>query len=276
MTPFLSLSLIMLTVLGAQADALRQGEAAYQQSDYATAQAAFERFLTATPSDAAVDVARFRLGQIALAKRDFTAASDRFGAVAASESPLADRASYYQGLASYRAKDYGRADLVWSNTIRSATDESIAARAQFGRAWCQVRRGNWGVAELALDRVMLLFPDDPLASRAESMQKELSRANHLPRRSSSKAKWMSTILPGSGQIYAGHVGNGLVSAGLNGGMAYVLGSAVNDRRWLDVGFLYLLGSRFYFGGRQNADKFANEHNERVVREFVDELARFEQ
>ena len=257
-------------------DLLREAEAAYQRGDFPQAHDEFQEFLRLRPVDVAADVARFRLAQAALNVGDLSAALEDFQHIAQTPSPLAERASYFAGLSAYRAGDYGRADVVWSQTVRGAEDRHVASRAQFGRAWCAIRQTRWNSARQALDRMELLFPEEPLTARSEDLQRALAQAENLPSRSPTKAKWLSTFLPGSGQLYTGHTANGLVSTALNGALIATIAKAASDGRWLDVGFLYLLGGRFYFGGRQNAEKFARQYNRRVTDGFLEDLGRYEE
>ena len=84
------------------------------------------------------------------------------------------------------------------------------------------------------------------------------------------------FLPGAGQVYAERYGNGAVSALLNGAFLYFMGKAAADERWVDAAFIYLIGARFYWGGRENAARFANEYNERETERFIERLAELSQ
>ena len=113
-------------------------------------------------------------------------------------------------------------------------------------------------------------------SRAAALRTALERAENLRYRSPRKAKWLSTILPGTGQIYAGRIGSGLASMALNGLFFYTTGRSLAKKRWVDALFFYLIGSRFYRGGRQNAERFAWEANRRIEAEFIETLGRYEE
>jgi hypothetical protein len=264
--------LVWAPLVALAADGLGAAEARYAAGDFAGAESHFRQHLRGEPGS---EVARFRAGQTAMALHGYGRAGDDFERVAAQGGALSERASFMAGLASYRLRDYVTAAGQWGDVVRSAERDDIAQAAQYGRAWCAIHRYQWPSSREELKRVTLLFPgldDDP---RAPPLLAELRRADALPMRSPTAAKWMSTIAPGVGQVYAGRVANGIVSAGLNGAFLYFLGRAVTDGRWVDALFIYVGGSRFYWGGRQNAEKFARARNDAMQRGFVADLARYD-
>ncbi len=251
---------------------LGEAEELFGSGDFVGAEGRFRRYLLNEPGS---EVARYRAGQAAMALGGYDRAGPDFEGVVALGGPLAARASFMAGLASYRLRDYVMAAGQWGDIVRSAERDDIAQAAQYGRAWCAIHRRQWPSAREELKRVTLLFPgryDDP---RVRPLLAELRRADALPLRSPTAAKWMSTVAPGAGQMYAGRVANGIVSTGLNGAFLYFLGRAVVDGRWVDALFIYVGGSRFYWGGRQNAEKFARARNEEQRARFVADLARYD-
>jgi hypothetical protein len=80
-----------------------------------------------------------------------------------------------------------------------------------------------------------------------------------------KAKILSYIIPGAGQLYTGHYLSGLLSLGWNALWGYLTVKSFVDERVFDgfaIGnFLWL---RFYVGNIQNAEKFAKEENLKIT------------
>lgn len=253
-------------------DALERGEARYSAGAFGEAERHYRLHLRDDPTS---DVARFRAAQSAMQLGNYELAGIDFARVAEAESALAERASFLAGLASYRLRDYATAASEWGEAIRWVEDDGIVAAAQYGRVWCAIHRHEWSSARSELTRMRQLFPGREETERERALTEALRGSDALPLRSPSAAKWLSTALPGAGQIYAGRVGNGAVSAGLNGAFLYLLGSSVVDGRWVDALFIYLGGSRFYWGGRQNAEKFARERNTESRARFVARLARYD-
>jgi tetratricopeptide (TPR) repeat protein len=85
-------------------------------------------------------------------------------------------------------------------------------------------------------------------------------------------KLMSYILPGSGQIYTGHYLSGAMSFAWNALFGYMAIKAFQDRRIVE-GLLIgdLLWYRFYRGNIQNAEKFANEKNIKLINQLIENL-----
>jgi tetratricopeptide (TPR) repeat protein len=84
-------------------------------------------------------------------------------------------------------------------------------------------------------------------------QKKLNRPNP------ETAYWLSVFLPGSGQLYAGDVKNGLNSLGLTVGLVFVAFRIATAQSWLDaVLTIAPWWQRYYMGGYNSARHIA-EH-----------------
>ncbi|MBI4777312.1 tetratricopeptide repeat protein [Candidatus Desantisbacteria bacterium] len=82
--------------------------------------------------------------------------------------------------------------------------------------------------------------------------------------SEKKALLLSTIIPGSGQIYAGGAMDGIMSFIFNASMAYLTVGRVKADDYLGAGLIVSVGGlRFYHGGRQNALQMARKANEQM-------------
>ena len=80
---------------------------------------------------------------------------------------------------------------------------------------------------------------------------------------------MSLFLPGSGQVYAGRPWNGLLSLVLNATAGYLTVDAFREDRHLDGTLLFtLVWSRFYFGGLDNAGRYAVAFNRKKIEEHL--------
>jgi TM2 domain-containing membrane protein YozV len=90
----------------------------------------------------------------------------------------------------------------------------------------------------------------------------------------SNVKLLSYIIPGAGQIYVGEYFSGLMSFAWNALWIYVTANAFADGRIIE-GFLVgdLLWLRFYRGNIQNAERFANEKNVKLLNRLLGNLQR---
>jgi tetratricopeptide (TPR) repeat protein len=81
------------------------------------------------------------------------------------------------------------------------------------------------------------------------------------------SKWMSTLLPGVGQIYSGSWLNGVGALAVNALTGLLLYHGVSNDEWLETGTFYLpLWWRYYSGNRYNAERLARAHNSDLARE----------
>ena len=92
------------------------------------------------------------------------------------------------------------------------------------------------------------------------------------------AKWLSTFLPGFGQIYCGEWRDGINALAINSLTSYLLIDALLEQRFQDLIISHLtLFDRYYRGNRQNAEKAAILRNERLNKAFAkDVLNRLQQ
>jgi len=91
-------------------------------------------------------------------------------------------------------------------------------------------------------------------------------------KSAAAAKWLSTFLPGLGQLYAGDVKNALNAFVLNGAIGYGVVSAFVQQDYIDTvlegGFLF---QRYYLGNRFRAAQIAGTRRLKKQREIAAEI-----
>lgn len=251
---------------------LSDAEDAYAHRDYQRAQRLFQELLTQALDEEIKTFLRFREAECALELREFDAAEETFRRLSSLADPeIAARARSMVGLIFYRRGEYLEARRVWGELVRTVEAVNLAAQMQYAVGWCSLRVGDLDQAQEDFQRVVFLFPESDSAQRAGEMLRRLSTLRAFPRRSAQAARWLSTFLPGAGQVYAGRLGNGCVSFLLNALAAYALGRSLTKRHWVDAIFVGVLGSRFYFGGRQNAARFAAEWNQQKREQLLQQL-----
>lgn len=77
-------------------------------------------------------------------------------------------------------------------------------------------------------------------------------------------KYISYIIPGSGQIFAGHVKDGIVAMAINGAFAYYGYRLYKDRDFITAFLTIPLFLRFYMGNATSAWGFTIERNNRII------------
>jgi hypothetical protein len=131
-----------------------------------------------------------------------------------------------------------------------------------------IYRGKWKKGAVELRRA---FPagektDVLMRQKIEHLERLFAEAGETPRKSSKGAVWLSTALPGAGQLYAGDPWDALNAFAVNAGLITVIWAAVKREWYIEGVLLFLYPLRhYYLGNRNNAGIAADERN-RVVDE----------
>jgi TM2 domain-containing membrane protein YozV len=147
----------------------------------------------------------------------------------------------------------------------------ISAQAKYLEAWSYLSERDWYSAIAEFRKVAQFQLNSQLSIKAERFADETLASIRLPRKSPTLARWMSTFLPGSGQIYAGRITNGLISTAFNAAFIYLLVDSIRDKRYVDAAGIYIIGARFYWGNIYNAKQSALEYNQRIEERLLEKL-----
>jgi hypothetical protein len=160
------------------------------------------------------------------------------------------------------AGNTAQATLQFLEMEETAKDPGIRSRARFLAGLGAVRLHRWAQARELFTR---FFSETPPADSAQfhRLDSLLAHAAKHRERSPVIAKRLSTLLPGSGQFYAGDWLNGLNAMALNGVAGYWLIGSVQDRAAADALLkTVLVLSRYYLGNRYQASVRTERRNER--------------
>ena len=141
------------------------------------------------------------------------------------------------------------------NVLSQPISSQLYKHALFLKGIAEIYLFNW---EEARSTFKTYFGD---TSRFHQINVIISQAIKSPRKSGSVAKTLSTILPGSGQIYASNWTDGFNALVLSGLFGYTSFSVARSGNYRDASFLTLfLWIRYYLGNRNNAEKTAHQIN----------------
>ncbi len=245
----------------------------------------YKRFLFYQPHTELADFARYRIAQAhyyqgnrAYSRQLFKEFMESFP-----ESPLYYHARLLLGKTHLDDREYATARSIFFQILQADSDDRLGAQAQYLRGWCYVHDRNWlkAIAEFRKvqpppgeNRDVALF-DAHLEQTATKLADTTLASTPLSLKSPKFAQLLSTVIPGSGQIYAGKTRNGLISLAINAAFFYLLGDSVADKRYVDATGIFLVGSRFYLGNRHNAKKWAMEHNRDLETKLIEQLKSIE-
>ena len=245
----------------------------------------YKRFLFYQPHTDMADFARYRIAQAHYYQGNREYSRQLFEELMETypESPLYHNAQLMLGKTHLDDGEYATARSVFFLILQAKGDVRLQVQAQYLRGWCYVHDRNWFKAITEFRNIHQLRVENSdtgtLDARLEQSAAKLADTTlantPLPLKSPRLAQFMSTVFPGSGQIYAGKTRNGLISLGINAAFFYLLGDSVVDKRYVDATGIFLVGSRFYWGNRQNAKKWAMEHNRDLEMDLIERLKAIE-
>lgn len=167
-----------------------------------------------------------------------------------------------------------RAKIELLRLTQGTTDSVDRARAALLLGVLFGMENRWSSATSTLERARRLASDnETFVAAVENVLEAVERlAGYEPSKDPDLAKALSTVFPGSGQLYAGRTFQGLTAAGLNAGMSYLVYNAVAQGSVVNAS---LLASsfwwRYYQGNRLHAEEHVIQHNQREQTELFGEL-----
>lgn len=173
------------------------------------------------------------------------------------------RSIYYLDLAvtHIASGNYSAAELRLSRLSSFTQYNSVRQRASFLLLVAYVYQGKWDACHKALDSGLALWEDKSTTSNILSLLKESTKSKKSP----SKAKWLSTFIPGLGQLYAGHPFQALNAAGLNAFFGYYLYDQITSNgSVLDFSYWLIAFHRFWSGNRNKAPRLI--HQDRIEKD----------
>lgn len=189
--------------------------------------------------------------------------------------------------------------IAMRNAVLHASEKDTKSEYQLNLAVTLIASKNYDLARLELIKVSIRNPSGPLYKRAvflqavafiyqfrwEDAQEALqdytsdetlgtlfNSAINLPRKSTRIAKVLSSILPGTGQIYAGNWKGGLNALILNSALGYVAVDGILDQNYVDAFmWTYYVLFRYYRGNVFRAGQSVDEFNDNTSRRAADNI-----
>ena len=260
---FISISLIALFY--ASDPVYRSARDFFKAGYYEEAITEFKRYLFFNPDAESAMPAYYQMGRAYFELGVVEAAVD-MAALAARAAP--DDSNRWEcelktGVIAIAAGSYSRAEMILLQLEMSTANPKIRERSALFRAVACLYAYKWSEARAAVDEFFRYRPDPETQLRVDSL---LRGAERMKLKSPAAALWLSTFLPGAGQLYSGEWRAALNAFVLNGGFAAWGGYKLLNRYWDDA---YLIGSflwqRYYFGNRFHARRMTEDKNDQTRR-----------
>jgi len=124
--------------------------------------------------------------------------------------------------------------------------------------------------ESAKDALEMYFAEGGTNELAHMVDSLLSSAQNMNYKS--PAKWLSTFIPGTGQMYAGNAGDGINALLLNGANIYFIIYKLLKKEYGNAYVVYFfLFRRYYFGNIYHAKKEAIDYNRKLNEHTADNV-----
>ena len=215
------ISLIVFAAGGTAEETIQQyryAERLFESGDYRAARLAYKRLRFYRPDTEFRDVADYRIAQSYYYQNRPERAEHLFREFLAvhPNSPFRFRSQLMIGQLHFDAGEYSLARTALFELLHSTEDTETVAAAHYLRGWCYVRTSDWNKAISELRRVDTRQTDTPHGKNARRLADLLLEKTPLPHKSPQLAGWLSTVVPGSGQLYVGRIREGILAAVLGG------------------------------------------------------------
>ncbi len=193
---------------------------------------------------------RMKLGLSLGADNDLPTAAEELRTAGRLEPGLSEPAQ--TALAGFyaRRRRYDLAEFELSDLLVFTRDSTRRATLNSAIGWLRLQKGDIASAAKSYE----------LAGRPE-VASTIGATKEGPRRSPTTAAVLSSFIPGSGEIYAGHTVTGLLGFAITAGSLAGAVWAAKADDWVSASIIVsTLFWRFYNGSRSNAVAFAEEFN----------------
>jgi TolA-binding protein len=242
----------------------------YAAGEYYRAIGEFQRFLFFQPNHPSASEAQLTMGLALFCGERWLQAFEVFRQVTRATSDASMRAEAALWMAETRARggDQVEAARLFREVIRQYPGSVMAQRAAYLIGWAYLRQRQWAEAREAFVQV-----DERSSYRAsgERLAAALDPPPELPQRSPTVARLLSTVLPGTGQIYTGHTLDGLIGLGLHGALIVGTTGAVMAGLEGAAGISAFFTWGFYQTQMTNAAVLAQDFNVQAEERFIGQL-----
>jgi TolA-binding protein len=242
----------------------------FAAGEYYRAIGEFQRFLFFQPGHPLTSEAQLTIGLAYFCGERWLQAFEVFRHIAraAPDHAMRQQAALWMAETQARGGDQMEAIRLFQELIRQYPDSRIAQRAAYLIGWGYVRQQRWTEAR---DAFAQIDATSPYHASGERLAAALATPPELPHRSPTVARILSTVLPGTGQIYTGHTLDGLIGLGLHG--ALIAGTIGGVGAGLEgaagIGAFFTWG--FYRTQMSNAATLARDFNAQAEERFIGQL-----
>ena len=252
------------TAIAEEPPPLSLGGYLFAQGNYDAAITEYKRYLFFHPDDPGVGEVYYNIGVAYRSQGLWTEAVTALRAATHLTTDDAAKSKYQLELAVtlIAAQDYDLARLELIKVTMRTPSAQLYRRALFLQAVASIYQFRWEDARESLRN----YTTD------EKLDMLLDAATDMPLKSARLARGLSTIFPGTGQVYAGDWRGGLNALLLNGAIGFLGVDAVLDGYYVDAGLWgVFIFWRYYRGNTFRAGQAAERFNQRESRKAAEAI-----
>ena len=253
---------------------LKLGDAFMEEGEYYRAITEYKKFLFLFPDSEKADYALFRVGLASYRGEEYETAAHTFATVRETYGGgrVAAGSAYYEGLSLWNLGRFDRAESAFDGVVATDPASEYAPLALLGKSLVSYDRKNIPGCRNELERFLASYPEDHRADNVRETIALLDNNRELPRKSPVLAGVMSAVVPGSGYMYAGRYGDGIMALIVNG--LFIAGTvvAIHQENYAVAGIVGGIGLPFYVGNIYGSANAATKWNIGVRKEFRGKIA----
>jgi len=252
---------------------LKMADVFMEEGEYYRAITEYKKFLILFPDSEKADYALFKTG-MAYYRGDEYEPSVKYFSVLEKKyrtSRYLPEASYYKGLSYWKSKDREKARTTFDALPEIFPRSEFAPLALVAGSLVSFEEEDVTASMKRLERLTEQYPEYTGSKNAKEAMTLIDQYPKLPEKSEALAAVMSAVLPGSGYIYADHVGDGITAFIINA--LFIAGTiaAIHSENYAVAGIVGGIGLPFYVGNIYGSANAAKKWNLGVKREHRDKV-----
>ena len=245
----------------------------YNERDLYRAVTEFKHYMVENPDSDSVPAVYFMLAFCYLHADRYDEALKYFKWAKAKsrQDELQALAQYMQGVTQYLSGAYKSAIQTADNIVKDGkSSRDLVEKTHLLASLCYLKNNDIPGALRKLQMVTSSSKNPEIEKSASEAVAIIEEDMDKGKRSPAISMVMSTILPGSGQMYSGRYRDGITSLLLNGVFTAIAVDSYRQRNWGGGLIVAYFGLSFYTGNIYGAKASAHRHNEQITDGIIEQ------